>query len=68
MAAYYWAEAVKSDSQTAFKSRQCASWKNYLKKDCDLSLPVAHIGLYTSTNATGDYYVRTKKVVPYSRS
>ncbi|CAG9802889.1 unnamed protein product [Chironomus riparius] len=68
MAAYYWAEAVKSDSKTAFKSRQCASWKHYLKKDCDLSLPVAYIGLYTQANITGDYYVRTKKVVPYSRS
>jgi len=68
MAPVYWAEAVRTNSTTAFKSRQCASWKFYMRKDCDLSLPVAYIGLYTPTNLTGDYYVRTKLAAPYSRS
>ncbi|KAG5684987.1 hypothetical protein PVAND_014190 [Polypedilum vanderplanki] len=64
----YWAEAVRSDSKKSFKSRQCTSYKCYLKKDCDLSLPVAYISLYTPSYTRGNYYVRTKKVAPYSRS
>lgn len=68
MAPLYWAEAVMTDSTSAFRSRQCASYKKYLKKNCDLSLPVAYIGLYTPKNLTGDYYLKTKKVSPYSRS
>jgi Lipase len=68
MAPVYWAEAVRSDSRTAFKSRKCANYKAYMMKDCDLTLPVAYIGLYTDKYSVGDYYVRTKVTPPYSRS
>jgi len=68
MVLWYWAEAVRNDRKTAFKSTQCASFKNYLRRDCDLSFPVAYIGLYTPVNVTGDYYVRTNRIAPFSMS
>lgn len=68
MAPIYWAEAVESDSETAFQSRQCNDYKHYLKKDCDLNLSIAHIGLYTPKHLSGNYFVKTKKTSPYSWS
>lgn len=64
----YWAESVRSDRKTAYKSRKCESWNHYIQKDCDRSLPVEYIGLYTPENLTGNYYVRTNLFPPYSRS
>lgn len=68
MAPIYWAEVVENDSTNSFESRACIDYKQYLKKECDFNLPVAYIGLYTSTNTTGNYFVRTKKISPYSMS
>jgi hypothetical protein len=64
----YWAEAVKSDRKIAFKSRKCESWKHYIRNDCDKSSPAGYIGLYTSNDLVGNYYVKTNKFPPYSKT
>lgn len=67
MAPKYWAEAVRTDRSTAFESRQCGSYTQYLSGFCNTA-PVAYIGLYTPNTLTGNYYLQTGIMPPYSKS
>ncbi|CRL01565.1 CLUMA_CG014854, isoform A [Clunio marinus] len=61
-----WVESVRAQ-RPLFPSLQCESWENFLRNDCNLNAPVGNMGVVTSTNLRGTYFLRTNLEAPFSR-
>lgn len=61
-----WVESIQACAPI-FPALQCQSWGHFLRNDCNSSAPVANLGVLTSRDLRGSYFLRTNNVSPFSR-
>jgi hypothetical protein len=62
-----WVESIQARSPI-FPALQCQSWEHFLRNDCNLNAPVGNLGVLTSPQLRGSYFLRTNIESPFSRS
>lgn len=62
----YFAESVKSPSNTAFSAVAAASWSSFTGQNVEAS-NVVNMGIDCPITASGNYYLQTNSQSPFSR-
>lgn len=67
MAPKYWSESVRVGSTTSFAALKCNNYDQFKANTCDAAVAVAYMGINTSTEIRGNYYLSTNLASPYSK-